>query len=458
MLNYKNDPLILDKETVNDIIRNKKDNLIFLDKEKQILNLYSAFVKSGDFTKRDKKIQPLQRTIYVKVSEKLFDIINKRISNKKELMKALSYYTDRRTQPITGVNNWFKNKIFPIILLRILSKDKKEFSKFIGNIEFFTDFQNKSKFFCPKTLDELLDKKIVYLVGCSVGDGHIDKNGKRWTLVDGTSHSEKLTFSKKFIHNLAFLLIKYINNFEIKEHKTKCVLRINNKIYCRFLNFFFGLPFGKKKDTELQKPLILNLKVNDLEKYFWRGMFDTDGNVNILGAVSLCSSDHNLLDECKKYLAISQIQSEIKGYNLMISKEYLKKFDKIGFSHPRKQKEFLLSLKRDLKLISVEIKNDKIIDNKLLQIHNLIRIEDGSRIRIHLRNLRKSNLNREELKKIIKSLFNCELRETKDNRLYFRSKKVYEYLRNIFDYKRSWESINKDEELKLLNNWNEVWN
>ena len=97
MLNYKNDQLLLNKESVNELIRSGSNKLIFLDNKKQILNLYSAFVKKNDFIKKDKINQPLQKTVYVKITEDLTDIINKRFSNKKVLIKLIESYIDRRS-------------------------------------------------------------------------------------------------------------------------------------------------------------------------------------------------------------------------------------------------------------------------------------------------------------------------------------------------------------------------
>ena len=59
MLNYENDPLLLENQTANFLISKKKDDLLFLDKNKGILNIFSAFVKMNDFVKKDKIVQPL---------------------------------------------------------------------------------------------------------------------------------------------------------------------------------------------------------------------------------------------------------------------------------------------------------------------------------------------------------------------------------------------------------------
>lgn len=459
MLNYKNDQWLLRKEiTINDLIKNNQENIIFLNRKEKILNLFLAFVKKEDFIKQDKINQPLQKTVYVKISEKLTNILDKYFSDKQEIINLLENYSCRRSNLKKAIKKWFKNRIFPFVLLRILSKDEKEFLKFLKEIEYFTDFLNKSRFNCPKILNYLLDKKIVYLIGCSVGDGNIDKAGKRWTLVDGHSKKEKVVFSKIFVSNLMVLLKNFINQCEIRECETKYVLRVNNKLFCRFLNFFFGLPFGRKKDIILTKPFILNFNKNDLEKYFWRGCFDTDGGINKQGAIELCSSDNNLLNECDKYLRFIGMNPKRRRHSSVIRAQDLKKFTYIGFSHPRKQKEFLDILKRNSKYTCVKIKNNEKIDRRLSAIYNLIRIDKNYRIRIHSKNLKESQFNEKKIKQIIKELFGYELKTTSKNLLYFKSKKVYDYLKRYFVFEPYWKSIKREERYKLLKEWNEVWN
>lgn len=87
MLTYKNDPLLLGKETANELIERGKTDLIFLDRDREILNLYSALVKKDDFVKKDKIVQPLQKTIYIKISQRWMQILNNRYTNKKGILK-----------------------------------------------------------------------------------------------------------------------------------------------------------------------------------------------------------------------------------------------------------------------------------------------------------------------------------------------------------------------------------
>jgi proteasome assembly chaperone (PAC2) family protein len=97
MLTYKNDPLLLGTETVNDLIKDKKQGFLFLDEKKKILNLYSAFIKKSDFIKKDKIVQPLQKTVYVKISSSLGEILLAKFQNLLELKKKIEAYMQRRS-------------------------------------------------------------------------------------------------------------------------------------------------------------------------------------------------------------------------------------------------------------------------------------------------------------------------------------------------------------------------
>ena len=104
----------------------------------------------------------------------------------------------------------------------------------------------------------------------------------------------------------------------------------------------------------------------------------------------------------------------------------------------------------------------KIIDNNktdkdLSKIQDLIRIDNNYRIRIHRRNLKKSKIDENEIRKIIKEMFGYNLKETR-KLLYFKSKRAYDYLNKNLISEEYWKPINTQEEARLLEEWNEVWN
>jgi len=458
MLNYKNDELLLGRETANDLIRYKKEHLLFLDEDKKTLNLFSAFVKKEDFVKRDKINQPLQKTAYVKVNDNLARILRQRCSDKKELNKRLELYMQRRSNISDAIKRWFEKSIFPLVLLRITSINEKEFSEWMPGIEYFTDFLNKSRFYAPRKLDELLHHPLIYLVGCSLGDGHINRSGKRWTLVDGSSDVNKLKFSGEFVLKLASLLKNYLDTYEIRKVENKYDLRINNKLFCRFLNFFFGLPYGPKKNTILQAPRILRMSGQDIEKYFWRGCFDTDGNAGTI--VSFCSSDKNMFRECERYLQNKSITPTFSERNVIIPISDTKHFSPVGFAHPRKQMEFLAILRKGATFKTTRIREaQKLkINQELLKIYDVLSIDkSGYRIRINSVALRKKAMSVKKVQKKIRKLFGHSFRRASNGLYYFKSKNVYEYLQSLFIYEPAWRPITNEEGAKLLRSWNDVW-
>lgn len=297
---------------------------------------------------------------------------------------------------------------------------------------------------------------MAYLVGCSIGDGHISQSGKKWALVDGSSDQKRLELSGVFVKNLSSLLKTYGIHSEIRSNENKYELRVNNKPFCRFLHFFFGLPYGPKKKAILQVPLLLRYFEIDKERYFWRGCFDTDGYVG--STVGFCSSDNNLLKQCEAYLASKQIQSSISKPNVSIILSGVKKFSVIGFAHPRKQIEYLSKLRRGATYTDVRIKAGAKIEQQLLQIYDLLRIDpNGYRIRVHAMAMRKKGVLYTNLQRVIKSLFDCELRKAANGMYYFKSKEVYDYLQSLFKYAPSWEPLNDDDEDELMVTWNDVW-
>ena len=75
-LNYKNDPWLLDKETVNDLISEGKEDKIFLDKEKKYLNLFTAYIKRKDFDEQGKIVEWIEYYNPI-ISARAFGLIDK---------------------------------------------------------------------------------------------------------------------------------------------------------------------------------------------------------------------------------------------------------------------------------------------------------------------------------------------------------------------------------------------
>lgn len=359
--NFNNDYLLLDSKTcrfnfitANDLLLDNNYKIIILPKN--ILNLYTALVKRIDFT----PAKLIGAIPFFKIDSKYIDEFippSYKRNFYRKLRKYFSYYINgKRIGRIESFRLWFKKQIFPAIILRLISNisssNKYEEMGILANLikrsTYITNFQNEGKIYLPKTLNELNNKKLAYFVGCSIGDGELN-TANHWTLVDGDSND--LNSSLQFIENLKKLSSELFNlEFTEKNPRlrgNKYEFWISNKSLCRFLNFFFGLPYGKKKN-KIEKPKIFDIFQNNghLSKFFWMGMFDTDGCCEKNGyRITLSSATYKIVKACKCDLKNMGLDSKIRvvkstGVNLLnIDSTSFKTFgNQIGFLHPRKMK------------------------------------------------------------------------------------------------------------------------
>lgn len=389
-LTFINDPLLLDEVKCNKDFTTfkctyykRKDTVVFPN---GILNLYTALVKKCDFTPN----KLMGAMPFIKIDKDHIDKILPK-SYKKDfywkLKKDFSYYIGRKRIIRTeSFRAWFKKSTFPITLLRLIanlvSKDEREemkiLSEFIMKSECIINFQNEGKIYLPKTLKELNNEKLGYFIGCSFGDGELNM-AYHWKLVDGDSKDIKpcLKHMKniKLICNELFKISFTDSNPRIRGNK--CELWIANKNLCRFINFFFDMPYGKKKG-KLRRPKIYNILNNqELIKIFWRGVFDSDGSHTQNGfRVGLSSATKQFLLDCKNDLNEMNIETgnvlKYSSMTLEIKSNHFKDFMKnIGFSHPRKMKTSLESLKRDSYIINYYGVNHKNIKNNHFDLRKM---------------------------------------------------------------------------------------
>ncbi|MFH1240579.1 MAG: LAGLIDADG family homing endonuclease [Candidatus Diapherotrites archaeon] len=390
MLTYKNDPLLLKEKsykeykTSNDLL-NTTFSLIL---ENETLNLYTALVKSVDFKKTLKSMP------FCKIEMEILDKYmtgNLKINNYRNLRKKIFEYRSKEkinTSFITCFKKWKSDNIFPIILLRVISleheKDLEILTKLLNSVEYFTDSRNFSVFNPPRKLNELLTKQQAYFSGAAMGDGGFSNN-QYWVIVDGGTDDD-LPYSKEYLIKIRnSIKTSYNINFSNKnprKREQRLELWVSNRWFGRFINFWFGLPFGKKTNR-IEKPKIFNLskKALQLYAYFWRGMFDTDGHCSSLGKnISLVSATKKLIDECEKDLhklniKTSKIKRKIKfdSYLITIRSESYRCFaEKIGFSHPRKLKNMLEMLTvQGSFLKSLGLKKENIVFGKFFDLRLL---------------------------------------------------------------------------------------
>lgn len=259
---------------------------------------------------------------------------------------------------------WLKESFFPITLLRVIlylnSKNSfnNEFIKIIISVKYITDYQHRVKFYYPKTIEQALDPKIIYFGGCVFGDGNIHYEASI-NIADGHPDQDKLIYSKYFLEKLKHNLYKIFNlksSVGKVKDKNLFLLQITNKWFVRFFKYLFEIDSGKK--IKIRLPSILSKRL-DLQKFFWRGIFDTDGRASEINqAVTVSSKSKLFLSYFTNYLNKFNINHKLSKernklgiwYVIYINSSELKKFcENIGSSHPRKQKLLYNSLKNGAK-------------------------------------------------------------------------------------------------------------
>ncbi len=415
MINYLEDPLLFKESSrenfinVNRLINNKFHYIL----NGNSLNLYTAFVKTLDFDRS------LNSMVYCKISTNvLCNYIGKDLIKNDflGLRKEIATYCKKGKIKIECLRKWKKDNIWPYITLRVISlikeQDLKSLSKLTQKVEYFTDVHNKIRFYPPYKLDDLLNKKYAYLAGCILGDGGFSLSNF-WVIVDGSKDEERIKDSVVFLNNIR-KLIESLFGLKISKpnrRDNRIELIVNGMVFGRFINFYFGAPYGRKKG-KLEKPKIFNSSKNSflLYKYFWRGLFDTDGYCQYDNKqISISSGTKALLEECRKdMIKISFNVSSVKfgtsnSYFLQIYSDSYKKFSyKIGFSHARKIKALVNNLKNGFNLKTFNgIKRKNLYEDVYFDLRKIdgLMIYSGGDLIKKMRN--KLNLRQRDLAKLL---------------------------------------------------------
>lgn len=399
MLNYKTDPLLFDKAknpknylTVKDI----KSKLIFLNKN--ILNLYSAFIKKNDFKKyKNKKYYILRRLPYLKGKEstKLFlKLVNQKYNKNNNYIKIreeiANYCQIKNRINLKNFKEWIDKNNIPLIAARIIaSKFKKEFKVLAGLIKHAEKIIciNTPGFYPPITIEGCLTNKNIYFIGAAYGDGGFCSENI-WHFCDG-GKKEDLIHAKQYVKNIANLIksVYKIDNIKIKKLDNQFVIDLPNKFFTRYLNFFFDLPFNKK-DDKLNLPGLITKYKQEKTNIFYRGLCDTDGSYRkFSNNFTLGMRQNILLINFTKLLDKNKIQHTIRKIishtlHINVSIENLNKFAEIiGSSHPRKQNILFNHLKKGPTHNSFKgIKKENIISN-------LFNITKLKKLRVYSNNL-----------------------------------------------------------------------
>jgi len=361
MLTYRNDPLLIEEandpamySTVRDM---KNKDFIFFRED--ILNLYSALVKKKDFKRKAKCFSfLLLRMPYVsgdKVIEIFLRKLNQVYSKEKNYIKfreeIANYCNLKHRITLQQLNGWIKQKKLPFVAVRMIASKFKDESKIMADL--FSKAEkisgsSSSGFLPPSRLKDCFNDLNMYFVGAAFGDGGFSGE-VMWTLVDGALKSRELFHSVKFIELIKKILKdEYnINKFTILKSKNKVVLVVSNKFFCRYLNFFFDLPFSYKGE-KLQVPRLFRFNRKENEYLFWRGLSDTDGSFReSTTTFTIGMKQKRLLNEFGGFLRKKGIAYSQRGQHLNVLTNSLAKYAHyVGSSHSRKKEILLNQLKK----------------------------------------------------------------------------------------------------------------
>lgn len=400
MISYKEDPLILDKTRTKKegylTARNMPDKIIIRG---NTLNLYSALVKSKDFE------GGFSRFIYVRGEdlqtfiEELVNALPLKYKERRFLLlrNKLRDYAERKRLDPWLFERWFKDRKFPLPFLRVLSlivnselgaDDKLFLAEAVEKIDFFMSSWEKSMVELPVHLDEILREDIMYFVGCAVGDGGLNKNYV-WEMTFG-DFDRYLSLANDFCEIVeSFLKSKFRLKIKSIKSGNKYTVYAYGKSFCRFLNFFFDLPYGKKVNHYLTKPYILKLTKNEeLIKVFWRGVYDTDGKMDKgTKSLGLEVSNEELIDDCSEDFRELGIKVNVNErtrilngskhdmvFMSVLTESFKDYATQIGFSYSKKRNRLLNHLREPPKRLVFKGLNKK---NLKRGFYDLSKIKDA---------------------------------------------------------------------------------
>jgi len=453
MISYQKDPLL--KE---DFLTDKKVNLY-----KLALISYDKITKAN--ISKLARIELKDFGYLKKLIRKKFGTIDKgllssvRFAEKYLEIKFSSVYkTKYRLSKSFNKNelNIVYLRIFSIILTDSLEKSDKLFFRLIFDCLIISG-KNK-RFKIPLEYKNLVNKETAYLIGVICGDGNLYKKNHSLTICDGSN--KYLLMSKNYIKFISGLFRKnFRTNGRTICKGTYCTYTIENFFLCNLFNCLFEIPYGRKCDL-IKLPGIL--KNNENEKYFWRGIFDTDGYIRVkLKMISLKTNSktliENLVSFCKKNNIQTLHENCKKGYSLRIANNSFLIFAKlIGSSHPRKSRNLVYHLKKGPYYKVFKGFNNNFRDDE--KIYEYLRPYKENAYISFSKYLTKTD--KKDVKKIvslIKDKFQVKVIEIKrrryNNHYCVCSKSFSEFLKKNCIYDLPWKPLNSKEIIKIKGLW-----
>ncbi len=341
------------------------------------------------------------------------------------------------------------NIIFLRVISLCLSEDVNESIKLFESFVIENNYLKINKLKLPINN---FKNRISYLVGVIVGDGHLNERGDSLIIVDGQSNKKKLILSKKYIDLINSLFKEEFNiRGKINKHNTWRLCRIESKWLCRFFNYYFEIPFGSKSDI-IKLPKLL---FGENQRFFWRGLMDTDGFAREQAKQIVVKSNSFFLinqfeDFCNKNNINTIKRKEKNGFTLRILTEsFLKYSELIGFCHPRKKEILLNYLREGPKYKVLKKTNGK--NHKLFKY--LRPYKESVYVSFSKNNMKTNPEEIQELLAEISITFDVKIIRIKRNRYndhyYICSKKFTNFVKSKVVYDLPWQPLN-DNEINLL--------
>ncbi len=178
----------------------------------------------------------------------------------------------------------------------------------IKNIEFLKVGQGQSK---PVKAPKKLSINLCKIAGAHAADGSLSPDyGVR--LVDSSKEAVSKWIS--WLSNEFKIKIKLVKSRRENAFKTEKY----NKVIARYLNIFFGFPFGKKTNI-VREPKIIREASLKYRIAFALGVLTFDGSVSLDGLISLDSNSKQLILDLQDILVKDGIESNINK----ISQKYV---------------------------------------------------------------------------------------------------------------------------------------
>lgn len=355
----------------------------------------------------------------------------------------------------------FKNNQVNIAFLRVISLCLSD--KLQNSIKLFEDFAIKNNTIIINKLKLKVSdfgRTIYYLAGVISGDGHLNKEEHGQIVIsDGQSDKNKLKYSQKYLKFINNLFKKEFNLYgEVVEQKTWWNYYLNNKWLCRFINYYLEIPYGKKSAIVKLPEVLYGLN----ERYFWRGVMDTDGFISHnKKQIHLKTNSLTLLNQLKDFCNKNSIQiytkKEKRGWSLRIfSNSFLNYAKLIGSSHPRKSKNLVYHLKKGsyykiFKNFKNGFSDDEEFYKHLRPYKNVVYISFS-------KNLTKTD--KKDVKRTVNKIKNkfqvkvIEIKRKRHNNHYcICSKPFSEFLKKNCVYDLPWKPLNSKEIIKIKGLW-----